>query len=116
MTKWQFDNGASVVTVASNSSSVTYEVPSLSTEHTGVYYCETIIDGITDTSINYTLFGEFVYTHQLYSCTYSLYTHTSMHICSLVIHTHSTNRCTNIHTYIFTHDHTCKHIHRHTHM
>ena len=60
VTRWQFDNGASVVTVASNSSSVTYEVPSLSTEHTGVYYCETIIDGMTDTSMNYTLFGEYV--------------------------------------------------------
>ena len=57
MTKWQFDNGSSVLTVASNSSSVTYEVPSLSTEHTGVYYCESVIDEMTDTSINYTLFG-----------------------------------------------------------
>ena len=60
MTRWQFDNGSSVVTVASNSSSVTYEVPSLSTEHTGVYYCEAIIDGMTDTSMNYTLFGEYI--------------------------------------------------------
>ena len=61
MTRWQFDNGSSVVTVASDSSSVTYEVPSLSTEHTGVYYCEAIIDGMTDTSMNYTLFGECVF-------------------------------------------------------
>ena len=60
MTRWQFDNGSSVVTVASDSSSVTYEVPSLSTEHTGVYYCEAIIDGMTDTSMNYSLFGECV--------------------------------------------------------
>ena len=60
MTRWQFDNGSSVVTVASDSSSVTYEVTVLSTEHTGVYYCEAIIDGITDTSMNYTLFGECV--------------------------------------------------------
>ena len=57
MTRWQFDNGSSVVTVASDSSSVTYEVPSLSTEHTGVYYCEAIIDEMTDTSMSYTLFG-----------------------------------------------------------
>ena len=57
MTRWQFDNGSSV---ASGNSSVTYEVSSLSTEHTGVYYCEAIIDGRTDTSMNYTLFGECV--------------------------------------------------------
>ena len=60
MTRWQFDNGASVVTVASNSSSVTFEVPSLSTGHTGVYYCEAFIDGMTAISMNYTLFGEYV--------------------------------------------------------
>ena len=60
ITRWQFDNGSSVVTVANDSSSVTYEVPSLSTEHTGVYYCEAIIDGMTDTSMNYTLFGEYI--------------------------------------------------------
>ena len=58
MTRWQFDNGSSVITVASNSSSVTYEVSSLSTEHTGVYYCEAIVDEMTDTSMNYILFGE----------------------------------------------------------
>ena len=60
MTRWQFDDGSSVVTVANDSSSVTYEVTSLSTEHTGLYYCEAIIDGMTDTSINYTLFGEYI--------------------------------------------------------
>ena len=60
MTRWQFDNGSSVITVASGSSSVTYNITSLSTEHTGVYYCEAIIDGMTDTSMNYTLFGECV--------------------------------------------------------
>ena len=60
MTRWQFDNGSSVVTVADGSSSVTYEVTSLSTEHTGVYYCEAIIDDMMDTSMNYTLFGECV--------------------------------------------------------
>ena len=58
MTRWQFDDRSSVVTVASNSSSVTYDVPSLSTEDTGVYYCEAIIDGMTDTSMNFILFGE----------------------------------------------------------
>ena len=62
MTRWQFDNGSSVVTVANDSSGVTYDVPSLSTEHTGVYYCEAIIDGMTDTSMNYTLFGEYMYS------------------------------------------------------
>ena len=60
ITRWQFDDGSSVATVASNSSSVTYEVTSLSTEHIGVYYCEAIIDGMMDTSMNYTLFGEYV--------------------------------------------------------
>ena len=60
MTRWQFDDGSSVVTEAIDYSSVTYEVTSLSTEHTGVYYCEGIIDGMTDTSMNYTLFGEHI--------------------------------------------------------
>ena len=60
MTRWQFDDGSSVVTVADGSSSVTYEVTSLSTEHTGVYYCEAIIDDMMATSMNYTLFGECV--------------------------------------------------------
>ena len=59
MTRWQFDSGSSVETVADGSSSVTYNVSSLSTGHTGVYYCEAIIDGMTDTSMNYTLFGEY---------------------------------------------------------
>ena len=59
MTRWQFDNGSSVETVADGNSSVTYNVPSLSTAHTGVYYCEAIIDGMTDTSMNYTLYGEY---------------------------------------------------------
>ena len=58
MTRWQFDDGSTVETVANDSSSVTYEISSLSTDHTGVYYCEAIIDGMTDISINYTLFGE----------------------------------------------------------
>ena len=61
MTRWQFDDGSTVETVANDSSSVTYEVSSLSTDHTGVYYCEAIIDGMTDTSMNYTLFGKFMY-------------------------------------------------------
>ena len=58
MTRWQFDNGSSVQTVASNSNSVTYNISSLSTEHTGDYYCVATIDGRNDTSIMYTLFGE----------------------------------------------------------
>ena len=57
--RWQFDDGSSVETVADGSNSVTYVVSSLSTDHTGVYYCEAIIDGMTDTSMNYTLFGEY---------------------------------------------------------
>ena len=62
MTRWQFDDGSTVETVANDSSSVTYEISSLSTDHTGVYYCEAIIDGMTDTSMNYTLFGEYYYS------------------------------------------------------
>ena len=58
MTRWQFDDGSTVETVANDSSSVTYEISSLSTDHTGVYYCEAIIDAMTDTSMNYTLSGE----------------------------------------------------------
>ena len=60
MTRWQFDDGSSVETVTDGSNSVTYVVPSLSTDHTGVYYCEAIIDGMTDTSMNYSLFGGFI--------------------------------------------------------
>ena len=60
MTRWQFDDGSSVETVADGNSSVTYVVSSLSTAHTGVYYCEAIIDGMTDTSMNYTLFGKYM--------------------------------------------------------
>ena len=56
MTRWQFDNGSSI---ANGSNSVTYIVPSLSTAHTGVYYCEAIIDRVTDSSMNYTLYGEY---------------------------------------------------------
>ena len=55
MTRWQFDDGS---TVADGIDNATYTIPSLSTEHTGAYYCEAIIDGMTDTSMNYTLFGE----------------------------------------------------------
>ena len=61
MTRWQFDDGSSIPeTVADGNSSVTYDVPSLSTDHTGVYYCEAIIDGMTDTSMSYTLYGEYM--------------------------------------------------------
>ena len=59
MTRWQFDDGSSVETVADGNGSVTYVVSLLSTDHTGVYYCEAIIDGMTDTSMNYTLFGKY---------------------------------------------------------
>ena len=45
---WQFDDGSAVQTMANDSSSVTYEISSLSTDHTGVYYCEAIIDEMTD--------------------------------------------------------------------
>ena len=55
MTRWQFGDGS---TVANGSSSVTYNVSSLSTDDAGVYYCDAIIDEMTDTSMNYTLFGE----------------------------------------------------------
>ena len=61
MTRWQFDDGSTVETVANDSSSVTYEISSLSTDHIGVYYCEAIIDGMIDISMNYTLFGKFMY-------------------------------------------------------
>ena len=59
ITRWQFDDGS---TVANGSSSVTYNVSSLSTNHTGIYYCEAIIDGMTVTSVNYALFGEYMYS------------------------------------------------------
>ena len=62
VTRWQFNDGSTINTVASDigSGSVTYEVPSLSTEHAGDYYCEAIIDEMTDTSMMYTLYGECV--------------------------------------------------------
>ena len=62
ITRWQFDDGSTVETVANDGSSVTYEISSLSTDHTGVYYCEAIIDGMTDISMNYilVLFGEYM--------------------------------------------------------
>ena len=63
MTRWQFDDGSSLETVAGGSSSVTYDVPSLSTDHTGVYYCEATTDGMADTSMNYTLYGEYMGSH-----------------------------------------------------
>ena len=53
MTRWQFDDGLTVQTVATDSSSAAYEISSLSTDHTGVYYCEIIIDGMTDISMNH---------------------------------------------------------------
>ena len=58
MSRWQFSNGSSVQTVANGGSSVTYNISSVSTDHAGIYYCEAIIDGMTDTSTSYTLFGK----------------------------------------------------------
>ena len=75
MTRWQFNNGSSVETVTDGSNSVTYSVPSLSTDHTGVYYCEAIIDGMINTSMNYTLFGEYML------CNYILYIYAVMTSC-----------------------------------
>ena len=65
VTRWQFNDGSTINTVANDigSVSVTYEVPSLSTGHTGDYYCEAIIDGMTDTSMMYTLYGKCVCFH-----------------------------------------------------
>jgi len=68
MTRWQFNNGTSLQTVANGTSSVTYEVTSLSTDHVGVYYCEAIIDGMNDTSMMYTLFGESWFIPCYYVC------------------------------------------------
>ena len=69
MTRWQFDDGSSVETVADGNSSVTYVVSSLSTDHTGVYFCEAIIDGMTATSMFYTLIGKYVYEFYVRTCT-----------------------------------------------
>ena len=64
VTRWQFNNGSTINTVNDTvSGSVTYEVTSVSTEHAGDYYCEAIIDGMTVTSMNYTLYGECVCLH-----------------------------------------------------
>ena len=65
VTRWQFNDGSTINTVASDTDtgSVTYEVPSLSTGHAGDYYCEAIIDGMTDTSMVYTLYGKCVGLH-----------------------------------------------------
>ena len=74
MTRWQFDDGSSVETVADGNGSVTYVVSLLSTDHTGVYYCEAIIDRMTDTSMNYTLFGEYsTWLYTLYTDYHSAY-------------------------------------------
>ena len=62
VTRWQFNNGSTTNTVANDtdSGSVTYEISSVSTEHAGDYYCEAIIDEMTVTSMNYTLYGKCV--------------------------------------------------------
>ena len=130
-TRWQFDNGSSVVTVVSGSSNVTYNVLSLSTEHTGVYYCEAIIDEMTDNSMNYTLFGEFVaictsafiivytvypshtHTHTHTHTNTHTHTHTHTHTCTLYTHAHTHTR-THRDTCIHAHTHVDMHAHRHT--
>ena len=63
VTRWQFNDGSTINTVANDTGSVTYEIPSLSTEHAGDYYCEAIIDEMMDTSMMYTLFGKCVGFH-----------------------------------------------------
>ena len=60
ITRWQFDNGS---TLASGINNTLYTITSLSTEHTGVYYCEATLDGMTDTSVNYTLFGKLIHIY-----------------------------------------------------
>ena len=88
MTRWQFDDGSSVETVADNNRSVTYAVSSLSTDHTGVYYCEAIIDGMTNTSMNYTLFGKYraflyhTYVTDHYPSTLNIHTYIAMYVVS----------------------------------
>ena len=63
VTRWQFNDGSTINTVANDTGSVTYEIPSLSTVHAGDYYCEAIIDEMTDSSMIYTLYGECVGFH-----------------------------------------------------
>ena len=79
VTRWQFNDGSTINTVANDTGSVTYEIPSLSTEHAGDYYCEAIIDEINITSMTYTLFSKFVCIHtHTYIRTY-IHTHVYMH-------------------------------------
>jgi len=58
MTMWLFDDGSSLSTVANGSDSVTHNISSSSTSNTGTYYCIATINGINDTSDEYTLIGE----------------------------------------------------------
>ena len=81
MTRWQFDDGSSVEIVADGNSSVTYVVSSLSTDHTGVYYCEAIIDGMTDTSMNYTLFGKYTVITPMYVTLYCILSLSAVRVC-----------------------------------
>jgi len=55
---WLFDDGSSLSIVANGSESVTHNISSSSTSDTGTYYCIASIDGMNDTSDEYTLFGE----------------------------------------------------------
>ena len=65
MTRWQFNDGSTINTVANHTDNVTYEIPSLSTEHAGDYYCEAIIDEMSVISMIYTLFGKCIGLHTL---------------------------------------------------
>ena len=65
MTMWQFEDdsstgasGSLLSTVATGSNSVTYTISSSSTSDAGTYYCVATIDGMSDTSNMYTLFGK----------------------------------------------------------
>ena len=60
LTRWQFNDGSTINTVANDTGSVSYEIPSLSTVHAGDYYCEAIIDEMTEISMIYTLYGKCV--------------------------------------------------------
>ena len=78
MTMWQFNNG-SLSTVVTGSNSVTHTISSSSTSDTGTYHCVATIDGMTDTSDMYTLFGKTVYCPHVYYKYTSFLTYT--HFC-----------------------------------
>ena len=93
--RWKFNDGSTINTVANDTGSVTYEVPSLSTVHAGDYYCEAIIDEMSVTSINYTLYDKCLFAStymHMYMLTY-MCTHAYTHI---LMYTHM-----HAHTYIY---------------